>query len=422
MGPPPPAPQGPSPAVASISPAWGPQAGGTAVTIEGTALAGATSVRFGSAQATFAIGSSTSIATVSPPGTGIADVTVTTPAGTSATSSSDRFNYVPMLEGFAETWEGFSASNPMPAGRTPGSATSPFNTPVGTPIVLPNSAAMVSWLLTHIEPGAEEINTIERPHGGPLPVVYASNSDPVVELVSSGAGNVNHRKIRIPASAYVGETSDKHITIVLAPEDAKAPGETIDLWLAESESSGKLKIAAGRLGYRNGGTGNIDGSLLGGYAVSARFDAEAGEIRGPELKAGVVPHALAASVNDAKAHSWVYPAEEGDGTSTEAAAPPTGQRFYLEYTDAEIEALHFKSWKTAVLEALAHYGFYVEDTGNETTSFRWEGSRMYVPFGAPEPFEQIGREQGLPTDGGRYVFNLSEGVDWSRLRAIAPPA
>jgi hypothetical protein len=47
---------------------------------------------------------------------------------------------------------------------------------------------------------------------------------------------------------------------------------------------------------------------------------------------------------------------------------------------------------------------------------------MYTAFGQPEWFSTIGREQGLPTWEGRYVFNFSNGVDWTRLRALAPPA
>jgi hypothetical protein len=321
-----------------------------------------------------------------------------------------------------ETWDGLSALNPMPAGLTPGSPSSPFNTPVGTPTVLANSAEMVAFLLSDIEPGELAPESITRPGGGPLPVVYASNSNPVVELVG-GEGNVNGRKIRIPPQTQVGETGDKHITIVLAPIDAKVPGETVDLWLAESESSGKLDIVNGKLGYRNGSSGNITGSLIEEHpgAVSAGYDAEAGEIRGPELKAGIVPHALAAVVKDDKAGTFVYPADGTDGSSSSPAAPPNGQRFYLEYTDAEIAALGFPPWKRAILTALAHYGFYIEDTGNSTLSFRWEGARMYEPFGAPEPFAQIGEEQGVPGSGGSHTFNLAEGVDWSRLRAIAPP-
>ena len=48
-------------------------------------------------------------------------------------------------------------------------------------------------------------------------MVYASNIDPIIELVASGASNVSGRKIRLPAQTYVGETGDKHLTIVLAP-------------------------------------------------------------------------------------------------------------------------------------------------------------------------------------------------------------
>ena len=310
----------------------------------------------------------------------------------------------------------------MPAGRTPGNSTSPFNQRIENPQVLPNSAGMVAWLLSHIEQGEPPIKNIERPKGEPLPMVYASNSDPVVELVGSG-GDVNGRRIRIPTNTHVGETSDKHITIVLAPSDARVPGETISLWLANSEGAGgPLKIEDGKLSYTNGGTGNITGNLIEqGYSVSALWAPEAGVIRGPELKAGVVPHALAATVKDTKQGPGVYPAAGDDGENTEAASPSTGQRFYLAYTDAEIESLGFKPWKVAVLKALAHYGFYIEDTGNSTTSFRWEGKLMYEPFGASEPFTEIGEEQGVEKSGSGYVFNLAQGVDWTRLRAIAPP-
>jgi hypothetical protein len=217
-------------------------------------------------------------------------------------------------------------------------------------------------------------------------------------------------------------TGDKHITIVLAPVDAKEPDETIDLWLAESEEpSGRLKIVEGQLRYTLGASGNLKSSLVNqDNSVSSDWEAVAGEIRGPELKAGIVPHVLTLTAKEAK-NSYVYPPSWGDGTSTDPNAPPTGQRFYLDYTDAEVEALGFKPWKVAVLKALAHYGFYLGDTGNNTNSFRWEGSRMYEPFGAPEPFAKIGEEQGLPRSGSEYLFDLYDGADWTRLRALAPP-
>ena len=78
-------PQG-TPTVTSISPASGPPAGGTSVTITGTGFTGVTAVKFGStAASSFTFNSGTSITATSPAGTGTVDVTVTTPKGTSAT-------------------------------------------------------------------------------------------------------------------------------------------------------------------------------------------------------------------------------------------------------------------------------------------------------------------------------------------------
>jgi alpha-tubulin suppressor-like RCC1 family protein len=82
------------PTVSSVSPAKGPQAGGTSVTITGTNFVEVTAVKFGANNATsFTVTSSTSITATSPAGFGPRDVTVTTAGGTSATSSADVFTY-----------------------------------------------------------------------------------------------------------------------------------------------------------------------------------------------------------------------------------------------------------------------------------------------------------------------------------------
>jgi hypothetical protein len=85
----------PAPAVSSVGPASGPAAGGTSVTITGANLAGAAGVKFGSVPATtFTVDSASQITATSPAGSGIADVRVTTPGGTSAMSAADHFTYV----------------------------------------------------------------------------------------------------------------------------------------------------------------------------------------------------------------------------------------------------------------------------------------------------------------------------------------
>ncbi len=74
----------PAPVLTSLTPTQGPAAGGTAVTITGTSLSGATAVRFGATNAaSFLVVSATQIVAVAPAGSGTVQVTVTTPGGTS---------------------------------------------------------------------------------------------------------------------------------------------------------------------------------------------------------------------------------------------------------------------------------------------------------------------------------------------------
>ena len=64
------------------------------MTITGTGFTGATAVDFGTTPATnLTVVSDTSITADSPAGTGVVDVTVTTPAGTSAVTPADQFTY-----------------------------------------------------------------------------------------------------------------------------------------------------------------------------------------------------------------------------------------------------------------------------------------------------------------------------------------
>jgi hypothetical protein len=278
---------------------------------------------------------------------------------------------------------------------------------------------MVAWLLSQREPGSAMPGDVSSDPSYKHPTVYASNSDPVVELIPTepwGPNPLRGRRIRVPAQAEAAPPAppaDAHLEIVLAPDDAKVPGETADLWQAEPAQNGKLRFAWG-------GPGNIAGTLLGGAATASYIDLSAGQVRAPELRAGTVPHALCAAIPQTKP-TYVYPASHSDGSSDEPSAPPMGQRFYLAYTNGEIEALALPPWKKAVLEALSHYGFYICDSGNDTLGFEFESSIMYTAFGAPEWFSVIGREEHLPSRQGTYLFNLSDGVDWTRLRAIAPP-
>jgi len=95
-----------APAITAISPASGPVAGGTIVTINGTRFTGATGIHFGTNPVTaFTVNSDSRITTTSPAGSaGTVDVTVTTPQGTSAPSTADQFTYLaPEEQAFSAT-------------------------------------------------------------------------------------------------------------------------------------------------------------------------------------------------------------------------------------------------------------------------------------------------------------------------------
>ena len=87
------------PVVSGVSPATGISTGGTTVIITGSGFTGVTGVKFGSAIASFTFNSDSQITVSSSPASspagsaGIVDITVTTPGGTSAISSSDHYDY-----------------------------------------------------------------------------------------------------------------------------------------------------------------------------------------------------------------------------------------------------------------------------------------------------------------------------------------
>jgi len=97
-----PPPPGPAPQITGISPASGPAAGGTAVTITGTGLmspTGPTAVSFGGKAAEIADGGTdTQITVTSPPGAGTAYIAVVTPDGTSPAATARHFIYTVDLD------------------------------------------------------------------------------------------------------------------------------------------------------------------------------------------------------------------------------------------------------------------------------------------------------------------------------------
>jgi hypothetical protein len=107
-----------APQVSSVTNPWGPTQGGAAVSIAGANLFDATAVRFGStAAAAFQVNADGTITAVAPAlAAGSYDVTVTTPYGTSSTSTADLYT---ATAGAAPTLTGLgTSSGPTGGGNT----------------------------------------------------------------------------------------------------------------------------------------------------------------------------------------------------------------------------------------------------------------------------------------------------------------
>jgi IPT/TIG domain/FG-GAP-like repeat len=174
-----------APTVTNISPAAGPIAGGTSITITGTDFTGATAVTIGgTAAATFAFVNSTTITATTPAhAAGTASVVVTTLGGTN--SANTLFTY-------AAAPSPSPSPTPTPTPPTP-TPTPPTPTPtaplvVGTP---PPTSSGGSSTVTLYDPvtGAEAGTAVPFPgFNGPVKVASGDfNSDGVAELVA-GAG------------------------------------------------------------------------------------------------------------------------------------------------------------------------------------------------------------------------------------------
>jgi hypothetical protein len=332
-------------------------------------------------------------------------------------------------------WEGFGNGAWPSAEWRPYAASSPFNTTVAGDAVVPQSAEIVSKVLSFGLPGTAALGVAETSEDWMHPVYYSEPGDPVYTLQSTepwGKDPINGMQIPIPAGARPAGGSDGHMAVV-TPE-----GWEYDFWQVSSKGT-----TGGTMTFAWGNRSRIDGSGTGGEATASGFDLLAGVIRPQELEAGQINHALfivlkctsrvttfgyGAQVGKAgdASGSFVYPAEKGGSPcagGSETNVPPMGTRFALAMSEAQIEALALPAWKKAILRALANYGGYVGDTGGPGFGVQFESGSSYTSLGLPDPWVTFAQRNHLPTSGGRYALNLSEGVEWQRyLRVLAPPA
>jgi hypothetical protein len=250
----------PTPAVTSVSPNLGPLAGGTTITITGTAFTGATAVTFvqttvnGTSQTpatSFTVDSDTQITAVAPaaPGgiAGFADVRVIIPAGGSVSPNSDEFIWAapPVVQAFQPPTGstaggnqvsiiggGFTGATAVSFGSTPATsfrviagdeifATAPAHVPgrVSVTVATPGGTGTSVLQYTYVAP--KPTVTGVSPNSGPT---AGGNTVTITGTGFTGASNVSFGTI--PAADFT-VTSDTSITVTAPAGLARAIDVTV---------------------------------------------------------------------------------------------------------------------------------------------------------------------------------------------------
>ena len=306
-----------------------------------------------------------------------------------------------------------------PASWRPFAADSPWNQRIPAhPTIDPRSARYVNRLLDAGPVAPLRVGTADTKSDFAHAIYFANDSDPLYTFRGGSRTQpykIDGERVRLPARARPAAGADHHLAVVYHGNHWGCFDARID------RAAHTIQCAAGR-------KVPLHGVGLHAADTSARFPSLAGRIRYQEIAAGQVNHAVFAASSQI-AYTWVYPAGKSDGAKNPRLGyPPMGSRFQLDpaYMTDKLLAT-YPPWKRAILRAIRDYGFYLGDsTGRTLKVFPIESGTSYTSFGLPDPWVRYARAQKIPSSVdpsiGRtvYDFDLAAGVDWHRLRAIAP--
>jgi autotransporter passenger strand-loop-strand repeat protein len=260
------------PTVTSVSPASGPATGGTTVTIKGTGFTGVTGVSFGGKPAaSFAFVSATEITAKAPAGTAgqVADITVTTPGGTSATSTADQFTYAA------------AATYPPPSNlhATPGNGSVTFSfDPVTVPVQYYPYAQLIGSTLYPIYVGFSNPFTITANNQGPL-----VNGQTYIFEVAITYANGHTSAWSSPISVTVGSTTAAP-TITTQPASKKVAVGKPATFSVVATGTGLIYqwqklVNSAWVNVSSSNTSGFTGANTASFTISATVTGDAGSFR-----------------------------------------------------------------------------------------------------------------------------------------------
>jgi alpha-tubulin suppressor-like RCC1 family protein len=436
-----------APAVGGVEASTGPADGGTAVTITGEHLLGASAVMFGTHPALrFTVNSASSITATSPGGLHQIDVTVTTPAGTSPATPADRFTYTvgPVL---AWGYDDAELGDPADMENTilPGSETASFPIEMlGVPQALDVAAGGADLaLLTNGTVMASSRNFEgEAGHGDykrhflPVPVCAVGVSEcsegPYLEDVTSVASGYFHSLALLKNGTVVAWGTNRRGQLGTGAGLNSSPvPEPVCLVVefpcqAQNVLSGVVAISAGFefslallkdgtvLAWGGNGYGQLGLGKTNGPEKCAESTSCSRRPRPVELLAGVTSIAAGqnysvALLQNGTVMSWGGPnslGEIGDGTTEERTIPvpvcAAGEHAPCSHRLGGVEAIATGAWNSfAVLESGSVLGWGENFEGDLGTG-SLEGPEHCPQSCSKVPIEPSGLGEVLALGSGQY--------------------
>jgi hypothetical protein len=267
--------------------------------------------------------------------------------------------------------------------------TSVWNAPVGRAAVDHSSKrrvrAFVAEVRREIHSGSGPwISDVES--STPFYVVPRSTRRVPVELDTGSWGaqlqQALARGVPIPRGAKAAAGPDEHLSVYQPSTDT-----LWELWKAVHEPDGWHASWGGVMEHVSSSPGYFTQSSYPGLkapsgwnwgATATSLPVIAGTVRIGELRAGVVPHALALSVPDACARVFTWPAQRTDGSSRARNCLPEGAHLRLD-PKLDLSKLDLPPVTRVLAEAAQRYGIIVRDVSHHSVGFYAEDP---LPTGA----------------------------------------
>ena len=200
--------------------------------------------------------------------------------------------------------------------------------------------------------------------------------------------------VPIPANATPAAGPDAHMTIWQPSTD-----RLWEFFKASKQADGWHASFGGAMANVSRSPGHFNTESWPGLsqpwwgATATSLPVVAGTMMIDELKAGVIPHALAMNIPWAKPKTYSWPAQRTDGSSTDPNAIPEGARFRLD-PKLDLNTLNLPPMTRAMAVAAQRYGMIVRDQTGHAISFFAEnpaphGTNPYTLaggfYGGPDP-------------------------------------